>query len=61
MRYLRNKAINSVYEIATLVDTMLQLNKQLQEATLPHHIEQLKQGIAFTHKKLLPLFMSCVD
>jgi signal transduction histidine kinase len=35
-------------EIVKLVDTMLQLNKQLQEATLPHQQEQLKQRIAFT-------------
>ena len=31
---------------------MLQLNKQLQEATLPHQQEQLKQRIAFTDKKI---------
>lgn len=39
-------------EIVTLVDTILQLNKQLQEATLPHQQEQLKQRIAFTDKKI---------
>jgi len=39
-------------EIIQLVDSMLQLNKQLQEATLPHQQEQLKQRIAFTDKKI---------
>jgi len=38
-------------EIVHLVDTMLLLNKQLQEA-LPHQQEQLKQRIAFTDKKI---------
>ena len=31
---------------------MLQLNQQLQEATLPHQKEQLQQRIAFTDKKI---------
>jgi hypothetical protein len=39
-------------EIVTLVDTMLLLNKQLQEATLPYQQEQLKQRITFTDKKI---------
>ena len=39
-------------EIVKRVDTMLQLNQQLQEATLPHQQEQLKQRIAFTNKKI---------
>jgi hypothetical protein len=39
-------------EIVHLVDTMLLLNKQLQEATLPHQQEQLKQRIAFIDKKI---------
>jgi hypothetical protein len=30
---------------------MLLLNKQLQEATLPHQQKQLKQRIVFTDKK----------
>jgi hypothetical protein len=38
-------------EIVKVVDTMLQLNKQPQEATLQHQQEQLKQHIAFTDKK----------
>ena len=47
-----NKQEKSLHdEVVHLVDTMLLLNKQLQEA-LPHQQEQLKQRIAFTDKKI---------
>jgi len=34
-------------EIVKLVDTIFQLNRQTQDAALPHAQEQLKQRIAF--------------
>ena len=39
-------------EIISLVDTMLQLNKDLQKATLPEQKEQLKARIQYTDKKI---------
>ena len=43
-----NKKISST----RINNTMLQLNKQLQGATLEHQQGQLKQRIAFTDKKI---------
>jgi hypothetical protein len=40
---------------------MPQLNKQLQEATLQYQQEQLKQRIASQTKKMMHLFMRCMD
>ena len=39
-------------EIVKLVDTIFQLNRQTQDAALPHAQEQLKQRIAFIDKKI---------
>ncbi len=39
-------------EIVKLVDTMLQLNAQLQQTTLPHQQEQLKQRAVLSDKKI---------
>jgi hypothetical protein len=39
-------------EIVKLVDTMLELNKQKQQATLPNQIEPLEQRIEHTDKKI---------
>lgn len=46
----REKSLHD--EIVKLVETMLLLNQQLQEVTLPHQKEQLQQRIAFTDKKI---------
>lgn len=45
-----NKSLHD--EIVKLVDTMLELNKQKQKASLPNEIEQLEQRIAHTDKKI---------
>jgi type I restriction-modification system DNA methylase subunit len=45
-------------QLVQLVDTMLQLNKDLQKATLPNQKEQLKQRITYTDKKIDQLVYS---
>jgi hypothetical protein len=39
-------------QLTALVETMLQLHKDLQAATLPEQIEQIKARITYTDKKI---------
>jgi len=48
-------------QLLNLVDQMLKLNKDLQAATLPQQIEQLKSRIAYTDKKIDQLVYRLYD
>ena len=48
-------------ELVSLVDTMLQLNKDLQNSTLPEQKEQLKARIEYTDKKIDRLVYQLYD
>ena len=48
-------------QIVSLVDTMLQLNKDMQNVTLPEQKEQLKARIEYTDKKIDRLVYQLYD
>ena len=57
----KNPAPETQKQIIKLVETMLQLNKDLQAATLPEQKEQIQQRINYTDKKIDQLVYQLYD